>query len=259
MTLPGDPSSVSPRPRDPDPPSDPDAALAVSFDLDGTLVSFDRPYDELRADAFADCGLPATEATARTYDETFFELFDALEPEPVRGAVEAVLDEHGLDAEPDAVVDAIYEHEIGATTVRPGVERLLDAVSDGDTVPNGEATGASAASGEATASDVRLAVLTNGLPDLQRRKLAAVGLGARFDAVVTSYEVGAHKPAPTAFAAVRDRLPAGAYVHVGDDREADAEGARDAGFVGVHLDPDADGTTVSTPGADALASLFDAR
>lgn len=77
---------------------------------------------------------------------------------------------------------------------------------------------------------IRLAVVSNwdvGLHD----HLAALGLTPLLDAVVTSAEAGAPKPAPQVFELALARLGATAdrAVHVGD-ADADAEGARAAGL-----------------------------
>jgi putative hydrolase of the HAD superfamily len=78
---------------------------------------------------------------------------------------------------------------------------------------------------------LRLVVVSNwdcSLPDVLER----VGLLPLVDAVVTSAEVGAAKPAPAVFQAGLDAAgcdPAEA-VHVGDSAENDLEGARAAGI-----------------------------
>jgi putative hydrolase of the HAD superfamily len=75
----------------------------------------------------------------------------------------------------------------------------------------------------------RLGVLTNGVPAWQRAKLDASGLAEHFDAVVVSYEAGAHKPAAAPYRLAEERLPADAYAMVGDSDD-DVEGAAAAGW-----------------------------
>jgi putative hydrolase of the HAD superfamily len=87
------------------------------------------------------------------------------------------------------------------------------------------------------ARGLRLAVVSNfdgRLPGL----LAALGLGALFDAVVYSSRAGAAKPAPAIFAAALAALGEApdAVVHVGDGVEADVGGARAAGLRAVLVD-----------------------
>ena len=78
---------------------------------------------------------------------------------------------------------------------------------------------------------VRLALVTNGASDLQRRKLAIAGLEEYFDVVVASCDLGIGKPDPAIFEAALDALGVGASeaVMVGNDRERDIEGAAAAG------------------------------
>ena len=83
------------------------------------------------------------------------------------------------------------------------------------------------------------ACLTNGEPHVQRRKVAALGLGDLVDAVVFAAECGdgTGKPAPSAFRAALDRLnvePARA-VFVGDDPRTDIEGAAAVGMKTIHM------------------------
>ena len=93
-----------------------------------------------------------------------------------------------------------------------------------------EVAGAGAACRALARRGLRLAVVSNwdvGLHD----HLDALGLTALVDAVVTSAEAGAPKPAPRVFELALERLGAAARraVHVGD-AESDAEGARAAGL-----------------------------
>ena len=89
--------------------------------------------------------------------------------------------------------------------------------------------------GALRAGGARLVVVSNwdvSLHDV----LAATGLRPLVDAVVTSAELGAAKPDPAIFAAALHAagdVPASDALHVGDDEEADAAGARAAGIAAV--------------------------
>jgi HAD superfamily hydrolase (TIGR01509 family) len=78
----------------------------------------------------------------------------------------------------------------------------------------------------------RLALVTNGPSDLQRRKLALTGLAEHFDVVVASCDVGVGKPDPAIFAVALDALGVAASeaVMVGNDRDRDIAGADAAGI-----------------------------
>ena len=88
--------------------------------------------------------------------------------------------------------------------------------------------------------DLRLALVTNGPPDLQRDKLRGLGLAHSFDAIVISADIGAAKPDPAPFLAAIEQLgvrPRDAW-HVGDSLENDVAGARAAGITAVWLNRD---------------------
>lgn len=100
----------------------------------------------------------------------------------------------------------------------------------------------------------RLAVVTNGPPDQQRRKIAALGIAPLVDTVCYAHEISpTGKPDPLVFHTVLARLgvaPTRAIM-VGDDAECDIAGARGVGCLTIHLQRAA---PVATPAvADAVA------
>ncbi len=91
---------------------------------------------------------------------------------------------------------------------------------------------------ETLAPAFKLGVVTNGVPDLQRDKLAGSGLADRFMAVAISGEVDSGKPEKQIFERVCGALgvaPADC-VMVGDNPERDIAGARHAGMRSVLVD-----------------------
>jgi HAD superfamily hydrolase (TIGR01509 family) len=87
----------------------------------------------------------------------------------------------------------------------------------------------------------RLGVLTNGLPAVQRRKVAALGLTELVDTIVFATECGdgSGKPDGAAFVTMLDRLGTAPRraVFVGDDLEADMVGAHRVGMRTIHVSP----------------------
>lgn len=185
---------------------------AVFFDLDGTLLRLTRPYGRLLADAFREVAGEVRAGWVDSYNDRFFELLEACEPEPYRRAFAAT----GADADPEALVAALREAELDASRLPEGTVAALERLDE----------------------RYRLGVLTNGAREWQTGKLRAHGLESRFEAVVTAYDVGAHKPAPAAFRTAERRLPADAYAMVGDDPEADVRGAREAGWTAHQYEGD---------------------
>jgi putative hydrolase of the HAD superfamily len=182
---------------------------AIFFDLDGTLLHSTREYRDVLADAFRDVTGEVREEWIETYDETFFDLFRDCEPEPVRRAFAAAVD----DTDPDALAMALREREVEMC------EPPTDAASDLARL----------------AEHHDLGVLTNGVPEWQRHKLRKHGLLSYFDAVVVSYGAGGHKPDTAPFRAAEERLPADSYAMVGD-ADADVDGARNAGWTAYRYD-----------------------
>ncbi|EFG09570.1 Putative hydrolase [Streptomyces clavuligerus] len=84
----------------------------------------------------------------------------------------------------------------------------------------------------------RHAVLSNSTLEVQRPRLAALGVADRFETVVCAVELGSSKPDPEAFhAACRSLgLPPEQVAYVGDEPDIDARGAGEAGLLGIWLD-----------------------
>ncbi len=83
----------------------------------------------------------------------------------------------------------------------------------------------------------RLALVTNGAPDLQREKIAASGLAGYFDAIVVSGELGIGKPDQRIFAHALELVGARpeAAVMVGDSLTRDVVGAQRAGMRAIWI------------------------
>jgi putative hydrolase of the HAD superfamily len=104
---------------------------------------------------------------------------------------------------------------------------------------------------------LRLAAVTNAAGDYQRAKLGVLGLESAFDAVLISGEVGVAKPHHAIFwraCSALGVLPAQA-VHVGDQLDTDAEGARNAGLHGVWLDRSGRGKLPKSAGISVIGRL----
>jgi putative hydrolase of the HAD superfamily len=199
---------------------------AVCFDLDGTLVRYDRSFDELVAATVAAHLGTATDEVVDAYTDAFVEAFEALEPQPYHAGMDAALaraedspeidDAAVTDVDSDALVATYRDREYAAGTVS---EATRDSLADLGADP-----------------DTSVAVVTDGVGDWQREKLAHHGLEDLVDATVVSYEVGGHKTDGDPYEAVRDRLAADEYAMVGDSYHSDVEAPRRAGFVPVHYE-----------------------
>ncbi|MGH3799842.1 MAG: HAD family hydrolase [Pseudonocardiaceae bacterium] len=106
---------------------------------------------------------------------------------------------------------------------------------------------------------LRLAAITNAAGDHQRAKLGALGLGSAFDAVLISGELGVAKPHQAIFRRACRALgvPPAQAVHVGDQLDTDAEGARNAGLHGVWLDRSGRGALPQGAGISVIQRLVE--
>jgi haloacid dehalogenase superfamily, subfamily IA, variant 1 with third motif having Dx(3-4)D or Dx(3-4)E len=187
---------------------------AIWFDLDGTLLAIDD-YAVVLERACASVGIEGEERTTfvEAYDDEFLDALQSFRSEPYRHAASAGVAATDASADPDAFVDALFDAECANSRVPSAVRETLDTL------------------GERHA----LGVLTNGVDEWQREKLAHHALDEAVDAVVVSEEAGAHKPDRTVFDLAADRIAADERWMVGDDREADVDGARAAGWNAVHV------------------------
>ncbi|RKD98261.1 HAD family hydrolase [Halopiger aswanensis] len=184
---------------------------AIVFDVDGTLLRFDRPYREIVAGAIETVRGDAPAAWLDAYEEAFFESFLAFESEPVERAFGRI---DGC-SDPEPYATALLEAEIEALSPPDGVHDDLERLT--------------------AETDAGLGVLTNGVRDWQLAKLRAFDLEDYFDAAVASYKVGVHKPATEPYRALEERLPARRYVMVGDSDD-DIDGAAQAGWTPYRYD-----------------------
>lgn len=86
----------------------------------------------------------------------------------------------------------------------------------------------------------KLGIVTNGVPDLQREKIAGCGIAGRFDASVVSGEIDCGKPDPGIFRHICAELGVALEqcVMVGDNPGRDVAGGRAAGMKTVWVQRD---------------------
>jgi HAD superfamily hydrolase (TIGR01549 family) len=85
---------------------------------------------------------------------------------------------------------------------------------------------------EALSRRFQLGIISNGLPDVQYRKLETLGLRQHFDCIVLSEELGIRKPDPRIFwhaTGLLGREPE-ECLYVGDSYTTDVVGAKEAGL-----------------------------
>jgi putative hydrolase of the HAD superfamily len=193
----------------------------IFFDLDDTLVDHSSAMTQASAHLHAHLARDDDLASFRT---RWLRASELIYPRYVAGEI----DRHTMrrerarqvlgpltDAQADALFDVYFSRYQACWRAFDDVQPALDAL-------RGE----------------RLGVITNGAVVEQNAKLDRLGLRERFEVVITSEGEGVGKPDPRIFqraCAHAGQAPMH-VVHVGDHPLLDANGARDAGLVGVLLD-----------------------
>jgi len=215
--------------RAPPSPVQPDAVL---FDLDDTLCRYRRSGAELLAAAFERTGhdpfITREEYHARY--PSFVDDSDSVADLRER-CFAAIARDEGRDPAEGRAVARAYAEERDHGDVEPlaGVEEAV-----------------------AAASDRPLGLVTNGAPEMQSQKLAALGLADAFDVVVhAGYDTPA-KPDPAPFhrALAALETPPERAVHVGNSLSSDVAGAHAAGVRSVWLAPENGNESESESGTD---------
>jgi YjjG family noncanonical pyrimidine nucleotidase len=202
------------------------------LDLDHTLYDSDESERLAYAHAAESFGLADPHRHFATYVKINRAMWDAVErgeldPTEVRHRrFEQFNREVGLDADPYLMAEE-FVWGLGAHgELYPGVTELLATL----------------------ASQASLALVTNGLSDVQRSRLSRLRITDYFDAIIVSSEVGATKPRPEIFELAFEQLGwpgKTSAVMVGDSLTSDIAGGRNYGIAtcwynrhGVTVDPE---------------------
>lgn len=213
------------------------AVDAVLFDLDDTLCEYRRSGDQLLALAFEDVDVEpffSVHDYYGRYDEFIAESDSMVDLR--EHCFTTLATEHGHDPEVGRAVARAYAAERDHQDVRP-LPGAREAV-------------------QALAADHRLGLVTNGSPEMQCRKLNAVGLADAFEAVLHAGYDAPAKPDPEPFHLALDVLevPPGEAVHVGNSLTTDVPGAQAAGVQAAWL---SDGSDPEPVPEYTLSSLHD--
>ena len=195
------------------------------FDADGTLFDFDRAQEEALRKCWADAGLASADGLVplfRSINEELWGLYergettqDCLRVERFERLLEAMAAEAAADDLARGFVDRLARHG----TLYAGAADLLTRLAERHV----------------------LALVTNGIPEVQRSRIRHSGIEDLFSAIVISGEVGAAKPDARFFDAAFDRLghpPRREVLIIGDSLSSDIEGGHAYGIATCWLNPD---------------------
>ncbi|WP_142858148.1 HAD family hydrolase [Salinigranum halophilum] len=208
---------------------------AVAFDLDYTLAVPTRDRQTILSEAARVAGAPPLSREA--YLAAHAKCLTEETREPIFATLLAEHD-HDTEASPAAVAEAYRDLIAEALVPVAGVEGMLDTLR----------------------REYRVGLLTNGPVVAQHDKLRKLDWVGAFDVELVTGSLAAGKPDSRAFEALLSELgtPPEELVYVGDDVDADIEGAAAAGITPVQVtfdgsaDPHPD--AVATLGRDALAT-----
>ncbi|MFW5937562.1 MAG: HAD family hydrolase [Halanaeroarchaeum sp.] len=214
---------------------------AVLFDLDETLIEYERPASAVLEATFDAVGVdPFFEV--RDFQDRYDDFLPQSESiSHLRELIFAdIATDRGHEPELGRAIARRYADERDHSRVRllPGAPALLDAIADRP-----------------------LGLVTNGDPEMQRPKLAATGLADRFETVVYAGHDTASKPDAEPFERALADLDVGpsTSAFVGNDPIADVHGSQAVGLRSVWIRNGTDETPAVEPDTtiDCLDELHD--
>ena len=189
----------------------------IFFDLDNTLLDFDRGEAHALSRAFRQFGIDPTPAVLARYHDINLRQWELLEEgkltkdQVLTRRFDLLFAELGVGCDSQEVCD-LYESFLAEEhDFIPGALELLEALSP----------------------RYSLHLATNGASTVQRRRLADAGILTYFQNIFISEEVGFHKPSPAFFLACFAAIPGFDHTSalmVGDSLTSDIRGGRNAGL-----------------------------
>ncbi len=194
------------------------------FDFDHTLFDSDASEASAFAETLTSCGVADPAAHFNTYRAINRTLWSAVErgtmdPEDVHTTrFERLASAIGLDVAP-ARMAKTYGRAMGTHgDLYPGAREALETLR----------------------RHASLAMITNGISEIQRTRIERLGIADLFETIVVSSEVGASKPNATIFDITFEQLgnpQKRTAVIIGDSLSSDIRGGRDYGIATCWYNP----------------------
>ena len=187
----------------------------MTFDVGGTLLEPFPPVGQIYADAAVAYGYPGF--SADLLKQRFVAAWRKFDDFNYTRSAWAQLVDATFEGLIEQLPSETFFPELYERFARPEVWRVFP-----DVFPTLEKLGS---------AGVKLAIISN-WDERLRPLLHALRLASYFDPIIISCEVGCCKPSPGIFQTTADKLglPPQEILHVGDNPENDADGARAAGF-----------------------------
>lgn len=204
----------------------------VLIDLDNTILDFSAGEEVALGEVFEKIGVPMTPELYASYSAINKALWERLErgeitrPEVFAERYRLFFEKEGIAYPPDHA-EAYYEKRLSVRHFfMPGAEETLALLT----------------------ARYRVYLATNGVPFIQKGRLASAGIENAFAGIFISEELGANKPDKTYFDLCFARMPGAVRentVMVGDSLTSDILGGKNAGIRTVYYNPQ--GTPKSGP------------
>jgi 2-haloacid dehalogenase len=187
------------------------------FDADGTLFDYDRAEATALEQAFAEVGTVFEPTCLSTYREINARIWREFENGRINAEqlrlrrFELLFEALGQPLVPAEFSRVYLRHLARASHLIDGAQEVIPALC----------------------AKYRLALITNGLRDVQRPRLAGSAIRDCFKQVIISEEIGAAKPDPAIFDAAFERLgrpPRAEVLLIGDSLTSDIAGGRRYGL-----------------------------
>ena len=187
------------------------------FDIDGTLLDFDRAEANALKFTFDQIGHPFEPSYFDVYKEINARLWELLEAGRVSSEelrtrrFSQLLEAIQLQQDPDGMADRYLDNLARQAIPMDGAQEVVSTLSE----------------------LARMMLITNGLKDVQRPRLRRSPIGGYFEDIVISEEVGVAKPHPRIFEEAFRRMQQPAKEEVliiGDSLSSDIKGGLDFGI-----------------------------
>lgn len=187
------------------------------FDADGTLFDYEAAESQALSRSLQAFSLPDTKTSHELYRHFNAALWKLFELNQISSAelrlrrFEDLLDALDVQVDPVALSARYLEELGGLAPLLPGAQDLIEEL----------------------APQYGLAMATNGIGQVQRRRIAISGLEAFFSAIVISDEIGVAKPSPEYFEILFQHIgepDPDRVIIVGDSLTSDIKGGREAGI-----------------------------
>ncbi len=198
----------------------------VFLDLDDTILDFQKGERRTIYKTLSQLQLPCDEATIERYIEINLDCWHALErgemtrDQVLIGRFEMLFKEINTSLSANEAQDIYEELLKGEHDFIPGAKELLCELEK--------------------CGKYKLFMATNGIPSVQKPRIADSGIGRYFDEIFISEEIGYAKPQKAffdrCFSRIKDFSP-GETIIVGDSISSDIKGGINAGILTCHFNP----------------------